>query len=257
MQRMMTAETVASKKERLKLLKQGHQEGILINYLTEDPQALCRRISPIHPVNDIREPFTFPSDKNLERTPSYDPPIEKLALDKDALALIASIRKLGAEGREAEEKLTSEEYRFAGRMQLEEPLVRGQFVLPVAKSGIEKAQPLLLNEKRDGGLKWSKSVKRDVGEFEEKMQVEKLDVSLEVRDFLREVTRKPQGADVDELWAEASDSLSMRSYFNLVIESALWRSDSRATHSAFAPSLLTENPGVAASQPRQPWRRAA
>jgi hypothetical protein len=202
-------DTAASNELRSELLKLGHQEGILISYLTEDPQVLCRRIPPIHPVSDIREPFKFPSDEGLATLPPFAMPVEKLSLDKEALALLASIRKHGAEGREEEEKLLSEKHCLPKKPHLEKPLVRGEFILPIAKSGFEKVEPLPLNEKEDGGLQWSNSVRRDVKEFEKKLQVEKLDMSHDVRDFLKELVRKPDEVDVDELWAEASDLLSV------------------------------------------------
>jgi hypothetical protein len=203
------SDAAASIEQRLELLKLGRQEGILLNYLTEDPQVLCRRIPPIHPISDIREPFKFPSEEGLATLPSFAPPMEKLSIDKEAIALLASLQKLGAEGREEEEKLLSEDYCVPKKPRIEKPLLRGEFILPTAKSGIEKVEPLLLNEKDDGGLQWPTSVRREVRGFVKEWQVEKLDMPLEVRDFFKELVRKPDTVDDDELWAEASDPLSV------------------------------------------------
>ncbi|KAA8904680.1 hypothetical protein FN846DRAFT_25228 [Sphaerosporella brunnea] len=195
-------ETNLSRTERLETLKEGRREGILVNYLSQDPQILCRRIPPIPPVADIREPFVFPSEESLDTIPVFDLTAEKVALDKEALALLSSIGKLGIEGREEELKLWSEEYWRYKELQLEEPLTRGDFVLPKAKSGIKKSPPLLLDDMADGGLTWSKTVRRDVAEFGKKLWAEKLEMSTDVRSFLKDSLRKQEQVDLDEFFAQ-------------------------------------------------------
>jgi hypothetical protein len=94
---------------RKELLKLGRREGLLENYLTEDRQWMVRRVRPIHPIADIREPFKFPSEEGMASLAPFAPPMETQSIDAEALALLASLED-HAKATEEEEKLLGYQY---------------------------------------------------------------------------------------------------------------------------------------------------
>jgi hypothetical protein len=110
--------SIALRKE---LLKLGRREGLRKNYLTEDRQWMVRRVRPIHPIADIREPFKFPSEDGMASLAPFTPPMETRSMDTEALAFLASLED-HAEAAEEEEKLLEAYRHLPGKVEASDPL---------------------------------------------------------------------------------------------------------------------------------------
>jgi hypothetical protein len=85
---------------------------------------MVRRVRPIDPIADIREPFKFPSEDGMASLAPFTPPMETRSMDNEALAFLASLED-HAEAAEEVEKLL-EAYRpcrhLPGNVEASDPL---------------------------------------------------------------------------------------------------------------------------------------
>jgi len=167
------------------LLDCGRAEGILIDYLDQEPLFLCHEVSPLLPVTDVRNPFSFAVGNEIDIELLCIPDgalVEKITTEKHALSLIASALKLGAVGL-AEGEL--KDFSRSECLRLEEPLVRDNFILPRPKDGIKDFEPLPVNEENDEGLTWSTRLQKGVREFKKNLGTEILDTPTDAQELLR------------------------------------------------------------------------
>lgn len=202
MSRAMSNELERYRAEVEGLLEAGRNEEILINHLDQDPQLLCRKLSPLLPVTDIRNPFDFSSAEETDIESLRIPDgalVEKITVENQTLSFIASTLKLATLGLAEGEKFLSQDFCRSERLRLEEPLMRDGFVLPKPKNDIKDFEPLQVSEENDEGLKWSTQVRSDVREFEKKLRAEKLDMPAEVRNLLKKCCDKPKQLEFDDV----------------------------------------------------------
>jgi len=242
-------------------LEIGRNEEILINHLNQDPQLLCRKLPPLLPITDIRNPFDFSFGKEIDigslRIPN-DTLAEKVVIDNRTLSFIASTLKLAAAGLAEGEKLLSQDFCRSEHLRLEEPLMRDGFVLPKPKNDIRDFEPLPVREENDEGLKWSAVVQSNVRRFEKKFQSEKLDMPVELRDFLKKCCEKPKQIDFDDvLHSEVRIFPSSAVVCLTLLAHQQPSAHPRATQPASACAFSSRSPGSTDTRFGEPWCRAS
>lgn len=169
------------------------------NYLlAPQPSTYCR-LTPISPIVDIRDPFTFSPHDDLDVPP---PPInnlsERLILEHDTAIYLSSIFTATDEG----QKLLSEDLRWSKAHRIEEPLVveKRKRKAHRVKDEVLKEAPLGMGG--DMGIKWDRNVRRQVWEYLRVSEAEKMVIGPDLLRFLQDVHRPGTPPSMMEVFAE-------------------------------------------------------
>ncbi|KAL7269751.1 hypothetical protein RUND412_007567 [Rhizina undulata] len=182
------------------LILYARHHGISRNYMARYPLSQPRP-TPLPPITDIREPFTFTPQTSLPSPPPPPPEIiERLVMDNETAAFLTSLSRLRAESLvEAERALSAEDFRWSRGLRVEEALVSDLGGVEFRRRTVEWGKEGLglemavvdvdVDADGDGGMGWSEKVRREVEGVVGRGGVEKMVMDAETMAFLREVNR--------------------------------------------------------------------